>query len=152
MAAKRRGSGGGAGIEWHPTSHDEVRKQVEAVRAKTGQVGQYLAIYLPQMIRQKQMMMGPDAGLTCPAPPTDPDGEYRVGLDGNGEPEIQRRDADTGAWGAAPAILGAVERRRQHLRDALDALQEVLMAGDVPEHARTRVQLAHDRITEALKR
>lgn len=36
-------------------------------------------------------------GLECPPPASDPDGKYRVGLDIQGRPEIQRLSAD-GKW------------------------------------------------------
>jgi hypothetical protein len=35
--------------------------------------------------------------LTCPSPASDKAGSYRVGVDKNGVPQIQRQDAQ-GAW------------------------------------------------------
>jgi len=41
-------------------------------------------------------------GLACPAPVNDPDGTYRVGIDADGRPEIQRLE-EAGVW--APVVL-----------------------------------------------
>lgn len=148
MAGKKSGSGG-TGVQWQPTSYEDAKKYVDMVRGRTGALGQQLAMYLPQMIRQVQAMTG-HAGLSCPAPTSDAGGEYRVGLDANGEPEIQRRDPDANVWGPAPEILGAVQRRRLRLEEALDSLKQALMVGGVPEDARALVQIAHDRIVDVL--
>ena len=83
-----------ARFSWHPVSFDIAKMHVDLARAGTPPVGPTLAQTLPTAIRE----MGE---LSCPAPPEDTGGTYRVGLDSGGLPEIQRLDAD-GMWHSVP--------------------------------------------------
>lgn len=62
-------------------------------------IDEVLTGMLPDAIRTMGGITGL-GDLTCPALADDPGGVYRVGLDHDGRPEIQRRDAE-GAWGRA---------------------------------------------------
>lgn len=59
-----------------------------------------MAQLMPGAIRTMGHLNGL-GGLSCPAPPDDRDGIYRVGLDEHGRPEIQRQNGD-GAWQPVP--------------------------------------------------
>lgn len=72
-------------FKWQPTSYDA------AVRALNGP---------PALLNAILGAIRTEGELPCPAPDSDPSGEYRVALSGRAV-EIQRRDSQTGRWAAA---------------------------------------------------
>lgn len=138
------------GFEWNPDTYHDAEKHVEMARSRTGVLGKQLSVILPEAVRQKQAMIGPDAGLSCPAPANDPEGEYRVGLDASDEPQIQRRDSNANAWVSASELMDAVRRRQKHLEDTLGSLEKFLAHRLLPENERAVVQAAHDGIRDVL--
>ena len=79
-----------AHFSWHPVSYDVAKMHVDLARSGTPPVGPTLAQTMPPAIREL-------GALKCPAPPEDAEGTYRVGLDLDGLPEIQRLGGD-GVW------------------------------------------------------
>jgi hypothetical protein len=98
MAAKKQKKTSG-GFKWDPVSFDVAEQHVAMVRNGTG-IGPMLAKVMPQAIRIMGQVNGL-GGLTCPSPPNDPNGVYRVGLDAQGVPQIQKRDPQ-GVWQPYP--------------------------------------------------
>lgn len=84
-------------FKWEPANFEAVQRAVEASRALgPGDRGND-----PLITGIKQ-----ENGLHCPSPSHDAGSRYRVGIDREGVPEIQRQDDATGLWrpipGAAP--------------------------------------------------
>jgi hypothetical protein len=73
-------------LSWNPTSFQDVVRIVHS----PGPALQYIA--------QAAQVMG---SLSCPAPSWDPNGVYRVAMQGAGL-QIQKLDVATGQWSAAP--------------------------------------------------
>lgn len=99
-AYKAAKKGGGDQFSWNPVSYDVAKHHVDLARSGARPIGAALAQVMPGAIRT----MGPITGLgglPCPAPSDDPQGVYRVGLDDDGRPQIQRRDA-AGVWQPVP--------------------------------------------------
>jgi hypothetical protein len=80
---------GGAHFSWAPESFDAAKYAVDMARLKVGPKGAELARVMPHVIA----WLGQNSetgGLECPSPAHDPSGRYRVGLDAEGRPQIQR--------------------------------------------------------------
>jgi hypothetical protein len=73
-----------------------AHNDVELARARADKRGIELARAMPHVIAwlSQESELG---GLECPSPASDPNGKYRVGLDRQGRPEIQRLSHD-GKW------------------------------------------------------
>lgn len=105
MATKKKSGGKKAGgkkkagageFDWAPNSYDIAREHVALARNRTGSIGEVLAGVMPQAVRTMGAVNGL-GGLSCPAPENDRQRRYRVGLDADGRPEIQREN-DEGDW------------------------------------------------------
>lgn len=77
-----------ANFKWEPATFDAVQLAVASARALT-----------PSMRGKDPLTTGVKEaqGLFCPSPPHDTKSRYRVGIDREGLPEIQRQD-DAGLW------------------------------------------------------
>lgn len=87
---------GPARFSWNPGSFEVASSEVQSARAKVDPHGAELAQVMQHVIawEGQRSELG---GLECPPPPNDPDGTYRVGLNVNGQPEIQRLN-ESGEW------------------------------------------------------
>lgn len=77
-----------AKFEWDPATFDAVQHAVESARS------------LAPSLRGKDPLTAgvkEAQGLFCPPPSHDTKSRYRVGIDRDGLPEIQRQD-DAGLW------------------------------------------------------
>jgi len=95
---KKPKKSGGSRFDWHPKTYADAKHYVDMARNGTGLIGQELAKVMPQAIRTLGGITGL-GGLTCPTPDDDPNGTYRIGLDAEGRPQIQRQN-DQGGWDA----------------------------------------------------
>lgn len=98
MSKRKQHKRGGVTFKWHPTDYDGVRQAVAVARSGVVPVGVGLAQAIGRAI-ELLAGVGGLGGLECPSPSHDPHGVYRVGLDSQGRPTIQRRD-ESGAWQA----------------------------------------------------
>jgi hypothetical protein len=92
----RRRRTGGSPFFWSPSSFEAARSDVELARARSDKRGAELARTMPHVIAwlSQESELG---GLECPSPASDRKGTYRVGLDADGRPEIQRLSSN-GKW------------------------------------------------------
>jgi len=97
--AKAKKTGDGK-FEWNPASFEIAKHHVDLARACSPPIGAALAQIMPNAILTMGAITGL-GGLSCPPPSDDPEGTYRVGLDGGKKPEIQRKD-QAGNWLPVP--------------------------------------------------
>jgi hypothetical protein len=90
MAAKKKSAAGGGKFSWSPKQFEDVCRAVGLARSRSKPFG----VGMLEAMARTIVSQGP---LACPAPETDPEGKYRVVLDANGIPEIQKQSAD-GLW------------------------------------------------------
>ena len=98
---RKRRRTGGSRFSWNPASFEAAKCDIDLARQRSGSRGAELARVMPHVIASmgERSQLG---GLACPAPVNDPDGTYRVGIDADGRPEIQRLE-EAGVW--APVVL-----------------------------------------------
>jgi hypothetical protein len=93
---RRRRRTGGSRFSWKPASFEDARSDIELARQRSGPRGVELARVMPHVIASlgERSKLG---GLQCPSPASDSGGTYRIGIDDDGRPDIQRLN-DEGVW------------------------------------------------------
>jgi len=78
------------GFKWNPGDFNTTVQRVASAQN--------------MLLREMKNMIRTFGSLTCPSPPWDPQGAYRVGQGGEDRPEIQKLQPDGMTWAKAAIV------------------------------------------------